>query len=868
MSARMKNRFSLEACKQRSAAAEEKVLKITKQAKEQILKTSVRQNREEWLRNWQEWRKQERELSQELDEFALQEQELLLSTNSAAPPLEELELQDRLVIMPTTEGGRGAGPENNYYAGAAAGVELENEKMSTSTSTTPTNGRSPIAISSSSTTTAASSTIWSDITLLKRNSMNYNTMTDQQVEHNAASSHLSLLLEFCRELQAKNEVGMRLCESQCETITADRENLVKKVRQWVIQQFGFETAGTCCADGMMNSNNNQAGGSLEDLSFDEEEFLNQFDSASRSGNKVNHADDSKNENEAAAEGPLSSQAEQVLSSCCAGVGGDAVDTRTSHTTPAGDPDVEMATSTSSGDHRPAAHLQEQHLQHRERADLVPFLPPDFYKLQRRYLQKTDALQKEYEAEVEKKRSQLNQVELEINLLQEQLVRTTPRPEAVAVGVENHEDARHAMFYLPNNQNCKINAKLPVGSNTAGTTTTSSTAVSSRSRPVSAQHRNNENMTTSTTTPTHAKPVSSRPRANATAWSSCSQQSKINKATLQHQPPLNITTTVDPALQLRRLLEQKKFSKEQISIAYKNYRKKRKQVLLECQKEFRSLETKEEQRFETDFSTLKKQQRIMKQRQQIISKKNQEVSAKLKKNATTFSSTCTTGINGKRPSSDYKNNDSMLKLDFLTDETQALAEQSEKSLHEKLQQKEKLFEIQDRKRQLREEQREAAQRRELDDYVSYLKQDQMNAERKKLRDTKERLKFDEKQRVEQQLLAEKEKAEQNRLRLLDKLKVEAPVDPERLTRNRIAEFKYFDPKSTICRNQVADVHGYFEERLAKDPRYRLSAALSKTNGNSKNLLTSDAARAAMGSLKPELPRNHALASHLPGLSLGG
>lgn len=89
-----------------------------------------------------------------------------------------------------------------------------------------------------------------------------------------------------------------------------------------------------------------------------------------------------------------------------------------------------------------------------------------------------------------------------------------------------------------------------------------------------------------------------------------------------------------------------------------------------------------------------------------------------------------------------------------------------------------------------------------------------------------------------------------MRALEALKPEVPDDPERLRRipDRMKEEQYSDPSGVICR-EGGKMQGYFEERLRKDMRYRLGAALAEAGK-----LDSNAGRAAMNQVAPRL-ENH-------------
>mmetsp|Transcript_2978 Transcript_2978/g.6833 ORF Transcript_2978/g.6833 Transcript_2978/m.6833 type:complete len:697 (+) Transcript_2978:117-2207(+) len=299
----------------------------------------------------------------------------------------------------------------------------------------------------------------------------------------------------------------------------------------------------------------------------------------------------------------------------------------------------------------------------------------------------------------------------------------------------------------------------------------------------------------------------------------------------------------------RLVERRRFLREQLGLAYRKWRKKRKELLELAKAEKAKQESEEEERFEKDVDLLKRDVQKLKTRQAVLLGKESSNSRRIEV------------LRARQQPLDQT-------------EKRQLEAQLEKALAAKLQDVEKRQEVSEKRKEQRQLQREAERTRADVEEREFAVLHHANSERKRLRDQKERLKCDEKKRRQEESAEKEERKAQRFAALLHKLQPEIAYDASKLLRDPrdwlCNGVKYFDPKGTICRNQVADVHGYFEQRLLKDPRYKLSAALQGTGvsggGGAAALYKSDAARSAMNSLQPSLPANHALSSAIPGLPL--
>jgi len=153
-------------------------------------------------------------------------------------------------------------------------------------------------------------------------------------------------------------------------------------------------------------------------------------------------------------------------------------------------------------------------------------------------------------------------------------------------------------------------------------------------------------------------------------------------------------------------------------------------------------------------------------------------------------------------------------------------------------------------------------REEDARLLAQKVSEANKEKLRIRGEIDQIKEEERRRFLEEEEEVQNAARKRMERLLDKLKVEAPDDPGRLTRlleKDTSVAAYVDPMIRICRGDVREIRGYTEEKLRTDKRYRLSAALAE---HKLAPTTCEAAREKLCKIGPVLHDRHALKSTLP------
>ncbi|CAD7957797.1 unnamed protein product [Amoebophrya sp. A25] len=297
----------------------------------------------------------------------------------------------------------------------------------------------------------------------------------------------------------------------------------------------------------------------------------------------------------------------------------------------------------------------------------------------------------------------------------------------------------------------------------------------------------------------------------------------------------------------RLMEKRRYIREQLSIAYRDWRKGRRTLLDKAKKDTQLAEARRFAQFEHEVDSLRRQVNA--------------IHVRSKKMTKTMSRGRRGGEQGQCETTDTCATEEVST--FFAKELPQKVREWEQEGAAKLQRLEQKIAAHDRRREQERTNVEVQREQEMRELVAYRRENAVHAARKRLRDQMEAAKAAERARLREQQQEQEEEAARRMERTLEKLKVAAPEDPERLFRMCTSGVpRYFDPKGTICRNQVADVHGYFEERLQRDPRYRLSAALHKAD-----MIQSDAARSALQSVRPVLAKNHALNSAVPGMPLG-